>query len=108
MAGIGCETFSQAGNGYAGSRPAGASNLNVKAIKVGHAELSGRQLQGPDFRIFAGVDGSVMNGKRPLSGARLVPVKLDDPTFPAAVYASLTAAETEGRTLVWSRRRAAE
>ena len=41
-------------------------------------------------------------------GQRLLSVKLDDPSFPAPIYASLVESEGEDLALIWSRRRIAD
>lgn len=43
--------------------------------------------------------------KRSTAGNSYLSVKLDDPSFPAPIYASLVETETEELALIWSRRR---
>jgi uncharacterized protein (DUF736 family) len=100
MATIG--TFSRSGNGYTGSVK--TLSLNVKAVKLTPAESDNER--GPDFRIFAGATefGAAWK-KTSREGRDYLSVKLDDPSFPGPIYASLV--ETEGSedlSLIWSRR----
>jgi uncharacterized protein (DUF736 family) len=99
MATIG--TFSKAGDGYTGSIK--TLTLNVKT-KITTAEKDSDQA--PDFRIFAGSTEFGAAWKRTSkAGREYLSIKLDDPSFPAPIYASLV--ETEGGqsfNLIWSRR----
>ena len=101
MATIGA--FSRTDNGFAGSVK--TLNLNVKAVKFVPAE--GDNQNGPDFRVFAGATefGAAWK-KKSDKGNPYLSVKLDDPSFPAPIYASLVETETEDLALIWSRRRA--
>ncbi|ACI93571.1 protein of unknown function [Afipia carboxidovorans OM5] len=101
MATIG--TFSRTDNGYAGSVK--TLTLNVKSVKFVPAE--GETENGPDFRVFAGTTefGAAWKKKSDKGNAYLS-VKLDDPSFPAPIYASLVESD-EDMALIWSRRRAA-
>ncbi|MDW6022163.1 DUF736 domain-containing protein [Mesorhizobium sp. BAC0120] len=103
MATIG--TFTRTENGYTGVVK--TLNLNVKAVKFAPAE--GENEKGPDYRIFAGATefGAAWK-KRSDKGNDFLSVKLDDPSFPAPIYASLVETEGEDLALIWSRRRAAE
>ncbi|MBX5141236.1 DUF736 domain-containing protein [Rhizobium lentis] len=103
MATIG--TFSRTENGFAGAVK--TLNLNVKSVKFVPAE--GDNENGPDFRIFAGTTvefGAAWN-KQSDKGNAYLSVKLDDPSFPAPIYASLVETEGEELALIWSRRRPA-
>ncbi|MBA8908277.1 uncharacterized protein (DUF736 family) [Aminobacter ciceronei] len=64
--------------------------------------------KGPDFRIFAGAtDFGAAWKKTSREGGDYHSVKLDDPSFPAPIYASLVETDTEGEfSLIWSRRTA--
>ena len=101
MATIG--TFSRTDNGFAGSVK--TLNLNVKAVKFVPAE--GENQNGPDFRVFAGATefGAAWR-KQSVQGNAYLSVKLDDPSFPAPIYASLVETDAEELALIWSRRRA--
>jgi uncharacterized protein (DUF736 family) len=100
MATIG--TFTKTENGYTGSVKTLA--LNVKA-KITPAE--GENERGPDFRIFAGATefGAAWKKTAKETQRDYLSVKLDDPSFPAPIYASLVEAE-DGKSfnLIWSRR----
>ncbi|KAB2703307.1 DUF736 domain-containing protein [Brucella intermedia] len=100
MATIG--TFSRTDNGFAGSVK--TLNLNVKSVKFLPAE--GENENGPDFRVFAGATefGAAWK-KQSVQGNSYLSVKLDDPSFPSPIYASLVEADNEELALIWSRRR---
>jgi len=99
MATIG--TFTATDNGFTGSVK--TLTLNVKA-KFLPAE--GENDRGPAFRIFAGATEFGAAWKKVSNAGReYISVKLDDPSFPAPIYASLVEAEDgQGHTLIWSRR----
>ncbi|MBC8719957.1 DUF736 domain-containing protein [Ochrobactrum sp. Marseille-Q0166] len=103
MATIG--TFSRTDNGFAGSLAGMPLNLNVKSVKFLPAE--GETENGPDFRVFAGATefGAAWK-KQSVQGNSYLSVKLDDPSFPSPIYASLVEADNEELALIWSRRRA--
>jgi len=78
--------------------------LNVKA-KFVPAEGE----RGPDYRIFAGATEFGADWKKTAreNGREYLSVKLDDPSFPAPIYASLVEDEGgEAHNLIWSRRSA--
>jgi uncharacterized protein (DUF736 family) len=85
------------------SRP---SRLNVKSVKFVPTE--GESEKGPDFRVFAGTTefGAAWK-KKSDKGNDYLSVKLDDPSFPAPIYASLVEGDGKELPLIWSRRRAA-
>ena len=99
MATIG--TFTKSENGYAGAVKTLA--LNVKA-RIAPAEKTNDKA--PDFRVFAGqTEFGAAWKKRSSEGREYLSVKLDDPGFPAPIYASLVEVEgEEGLSLIWSRR----
>jgi len=99
MATIG--TFTKTENGYTGTVKTLA--LNVKA-RISPAEKANDKA--PDFRIFAGQTEFGAGWKKKSSeGREYLSVKLDDPSFPAPIYASLVEVEgEEGLSLIWSRR----
>ena len=102
MATIG--TFSSTAKGFKGSVK--TLNLNVKTVDFVPAE--GDNEKGPDYRIFAGATefGAAWK-KTSREGRGYHSVKLDDPSFPAPIYASLVETDTEGEfSLIWSRRAA--
>ena len=61
--------------------------------------------KGPDFRILAGnVEFGAAWKKTSNEGRDYLSVKLDDPSFPAPIYATLIEVEgEEGSPLIWSR-----
>ncbi|NTH43977.1 DUF736 domain-containing protein [Agrobacterium rhizogenes] len=100
MATIG--TFTKTDSGYTGSVK--TLTLNVKAKFV---PAEGENERGPDFRIFAGATefGAAWKKTARETQREYLSVKLDDPSFPAPIYASLVEAEDgEGQALIWSRR----
>lgn len=99
MATIG--SFTKTDNGFTGAVK--TLTLNVKA-KFVHAE--GESERGPDYRIFAGATEFGAAWKKTSNAGRdYVSVKLDDPSFPAPIYASLVEAEEgDAFNLIWSRR----
>ena len=98
MATIG--TFASTGNGFSGSIK--TLNLNVKAKLV---RIENPSDKGPHYRIYAGnVELGAAWQKRSEQDRDYLSVKLDDPSFPAAIYATLTEVEGEdGYQLIWSR-----
>ncbi|MBF2717703.1 DUF736 domain-containing protein [Agrobacterium vitis] len=104
MATIGTFSRTQDGAGYAGSVK--TLNLNVKAVKFVPTE--GETENGPDFRVVAaGTEFGAAWRKQSTQGNSYLSVKLDDPSFPAPIYASLVETDNEELALIWSRRRAA-
>ena len=102
MATIG--TFTAADNGYTGSVK--TLTLNVKQATLRKAEKDNDKA--PDFRIFAGqTEFGAAWKKTSRENRDYLSVKLDDPSFPAPIYASLVDAD-EGYSLIWSRSRPAE
>ena len=100
MATIG--TFTKNESGYAGA----VRTLTVNA-KIRFAPAEKEKDNAPDYRVLAGTAeiGAAWK-KTSEAGREYLSVKLDDPSFPAAIYASLD--ETEGNkesfSLIWSRR----
>jgi len=101
MATIG--TFTAAENGYTGSVK--TLTLNVKAKFVATEKENDKA---PDFRIFAGATvefGAAWKKTARETDREYLSVKLDDPSFPAPIYASLVKGEGgDSFTLIWSRR----
>jgi uncharacterized protein (DUF736 family) len=100
MATIG--TFIASDNGFIGSIK--TLTLNTKARFVASEKDNDKA---PDYRIFAGVTefGAAWKKTARDSDREYVSVKLDDPSFPAPIYASPVKVEgEEGFTLIWSRR----
>lgn len=99
MATIG--TFTSTGNGFNGTIK--TLNLNVKA-KIVRAERTSDKA--PDFRVLAGnVEfGAAWQKTSKETERDYLSVKLDDPSFPAPIYATLIEMEgEEGLQLIWSR-----
>lgn len=99
MATIG--TFTTSESGFNGSIRTLA--LNVKA-RI--ARIENPSDRGPHFRIYAGnVELGAAWQKRSAETDRdYLSVKLDDPSFPAPIYATLSEVEGEdGFQLIWSR-----
>ncbi|MCW4460796.1 DUF736 domain-containing protein [Sphingomonas sp. BT-65] len=98
MATIG--TFTKTADGFTGTVK--TLTLNVKAT-FRPSEKDNEKA--PDFRIYAGtVEFGAAWSKTSREGRDYHSCKLDDPSFPAPIYASLVAAE-DGETfnLIWSR-----
>ena len=98
MATIG--TFTKSGDGYTGSVK--TLTLNVKA-QFRPADKDGDKA--PDYRIFSGATefGAAWK-KTSRENREYLSVKLDDPSFPAPIYATLSEVEGEdGYQLIWSR-----
>lgn len=94
----------QADGSYAGAIK--TLTLNVKAAQFRASETDNDKA--PDFRIFAGqTEFGAAWKKTSRENRDYLSVKLDDPSFPAPIYASLVDAE-DGYSLIWSRSRAAE
>ena len=100
MATIG--TFTSTENGFTGSIRTLA--LNVKA-RI--ARIENPSDKGPHFRIFAQGNvelGAAWQRVSEQTGRDYLSVKLDDPSFAAPIYATLTEVEGEdGFQLIWSR-----
>jgi uncharacterized protein (DUF736 family) len=102
MATIG--TFTAADNGYTGSVK--TLTLNVKAKFVATERENDKA---PDYRILVGSIefGAAWRKTARDSDREYLSVKLDDPSFPAPIYASLVKGEGDDSfTLIWSRRTA--
>lgn len=93
-------SFTSNGDGFNGTIK--TLNLNVKAKMVRPERPSEK---GPAFRILAGaVEFGAAWQKTSDEGRDYLSVKLDDPSFPAPIYANLIQVEgTEGLQLIWSR-----
>jgi uncharacterized protein (DUF736 family) len=103
MATIGTFTQDDAGN-FNGSIK--TLTLNVKMATFRKVEKDNDKA--PDFRIFAGATEFGAAWKKVSREERsYLSVKLDDPSFPAPIYASLVDAD-DGYSLIWSRSRQAD
>lgn len=97
MAAIG--TFTVQGEGYTGSIK--TLTLNVRSATLRPNEKSDDKA--PDYRIFAGqTEFGAAWRKISRENREYLSVKLDDPGFPAPIYASLVEGEG-GHSLIWSR-----
>jgi uncharacterized protein (DUF736 family) len=99
MATIG--TFTKSGNSFTGAVK--TLTLNVKAsIRA----VDKPNDKAPDFRIFAGTTEFGAGWKKISQEERAyLSVKLDDPSFPAPIYATLVeAGDGASYNLIWSRR----
>lgn len=96
MATIG--TFTKTDKGFTGT----IETLGLKA-KVALTPLDKSAEGAPDFRVKAGKSaiGAAWH-RTSKSGNAYIAVKLDDPAFPAPIYASLVPQDT-GFALLWSR-----
>ena len=93
-------SFTSNGDGFNGTIK--TLNLNVKAKLV---RIENPSDKGPHFRIFSGnVELGAAWQKVSAEGRDYLSVKLDDPSFPAPIYATLIEVEgEEGLQLIWSR-----
>jgi uncharacterized protein (DUF736 family) len=79
-------------------------SLNIKSVQL--RPVTPENDRAPDFRIFArDAEFGAAWKKTSADNRDYLSVKLDDPSFPAPVYASLVEAD-DGYSLIWSRRRA--
>jgi uncharacterized protein (DUF736 family) len=101
MATIGSFTKSSDSSSYVGTLKTVA--LNIKA-KIAPAEKDSDKA--PDYRIYAGAIACGAAWKKTSNAGRdYLSVKLDDPSFPAPIFASLVAVEGKDEfALIWSRR----
>ena len=97
MATIG--TFTLADGAYSGS-------IKTLTLNVRNAQLRPNDKaddKAPDFRIFAGNTEFGAAWKKTSQANRdYLSVKLDDPSFPSPIYASLIETD-DGHSLIWSR-----
>ena len=80
--------------------------LNVKTAQFRPADKENDKA--PDYRIFSGqTEFGAAWKKTSREGRAYLSVKLDDPSFPAPIYASLVEIDG-GHSLIWSRSRSAD
>ena len=98
MANIG--TFTAQNNGFAGT--VRTLTLNVKVRIVPNDK--GRE-HAPDFRIVAGNSLEIGAAWKKVSKAErpYLSCTLDDPSFPATIYARLVEGEDGAHNLIWTR-----
>ena len=98
MANIG--TFTADKDGFTGTLRTLTLNVKVKLV----TNDKGSNENAPDVRIqAAGYDVGAGWKKTSEAGRAYVSVTLDDPSFPATVYARLIEEEDGTHTLIWSR-----
>ncbi|MFB6452730.1 DUF736 domain-containing protein [Bradyrhizobium tunisiense] len=101
MATIG--NFTVNGNGFVGT----VKTLALGTVKSKIVPAERTSDKAPDYRIFAGANiefGAMWKKKSQDTGREYHSVKLDDPSFPAPIYATLVEVEgEEGFSLIWSR-----
>ncbi len=98
MANIG--TFTADKDGFTGTLR--TLTLNVKAKLVPNDK--GSSENAPDYRLqSAGLDIGAAWRKTSEAGREYLSVTVDDPSFPAAVYARLIEGEDGTHDLIWSR-----
>ena len=99
MATIG--TFTKTGESFTGAVK--TLSINAKATIKPADKTSDKA---PDYRVFAGsnVEFGAAWKKTSNEGRDYLSVKLDDPSFPAPIYATLVEGEDDNHVLIWSRR----
>ncbi len=99
MATIG--TFTKTGESFTGAVK--TLSINAKATIKPADKTSDKA---PDYRVFAGsnVEFGAAWKKTSNEGRDYLSVKLDDPSFPAPIYATLVEGEDDSHVLIWSRR----
>ena len=100
MATIGTFTSTTTGN-FTGSIKTLTLNVKARLERIENASD-----KGPHFRIYSGAVelGAAWQKHSEQSGRDYLSVKLDDPSFPAPIYATLVEVEGEqGLQLIWSR-----
>ena len=97
MATIG--TFTKTSDGFTGQVK--TLSINAKAV-IKTAEKTSDKA--PDYRVFAGgVEFGAAWKKTSKDDREYLSVKLDDPSFPSPIYATLVEGEDDAHTLIWSR-----
>ena len=97
MATIG--TFTRSGDSFTGA----VKTLSINA-KTTIKPADKASDKAPDYRIFQGsVEFGAAWKTTSGEGHDYLSVKLDDPSFPAPIYASLVAGEDSEHMLIWSR-----
>jgi len=99
MATIG--TFTKSNDSFTGAVKTLSINTKTTIKKAEKASD-----KAPDYRVFAGsIEFGAAWKKTSGEGREYFSVKLDDPSFPAPIYATLVEGEEAGsHTLIWSRR----
>jgi len=102
MATIG--TFTKTGDNFTGTVK--TLTISTKITIKAAEKASGKA---PDYRILANQAAEIGAAwrKTTAEGREYISVKLDDPSFPAPIYATLVEGEAAGSySLIWSRRTA--
>ena len=98
MANIG--TFTKTGESFTGA----VKTLSINA-KTTIKPADKTSDKAPDYRVFQGsVEFGAAWKKTSNEGRDYLSVKLDDPSFPAPIYATLVEGEDDTHSLIWSRR----
>ena len=79
--------------------------VQTKGVRIAPETNRGAD-NAPSHRVFVGrAEVGAAWAKRSKEGREYLSVKLDDPSFPAPIFASLVATEGgDGYALIWSRR----
>ncbi len=92
-------TFTANGDTFTGT----LTTLTLK-VKVSFKLAEKETDKAPDFRVHANNVEFGAAWRKSSRGRDYLSVKLDDPTFPASIYASLVESDTAGEyNLIWSR-----
>jgi uncharacterized protein (DUF736 family) len=92
-------TFTRDGDGFTGS-------IATLAIKTKAAIRPAEKAteKGPDYRVYAGgVEIGAAWSKTSAGDKHFLSIKLDDPSFAAAIFCRLVAGNDGTHSLVWSR-----
>jgi uncharacterized protein (DUF736 family) len=97
-------TFERSGNCIIGTLHLASLNVGLAFQPTRHADGEGNR---PAYEIFMGSYqlGSAWKQKSRETNRDYLSVKLDDPTFPAPIYAALFEREGGSHVLVWNRNR---
>lgn len=94
-------TFTSTANGFTGSIKTLTLNVKTRLERIQNPTD-----KGPHFRVFSGAVelGAAWEKHSEQSGRDYLSVKLDDPSFPGPIYATLVEVEGgNGLSLIWSR-----
>lgn len=93
-------SFTAQNNGFTGTVRTLTLNVKVKIVPSDKASENA-----PDFRIVASAGLEIGAAWKKLSKAErpYLSVTLDDPSFPATIYARLVEGEEGAHNLIWSR-----